>query len=133
MSKANPFDYVESIKSSKKQNIITTSGDPVQAERDYNPFLANRYFSFFPELLVFVNELNKYNQIDKKLQYEFLLYLVRPTNRWVTWEKKIQVENLDLIQRYYNYNTTKALTALSILSEGQVATIRAKLDQGGVR
>ena len=41
----NPFDYVNSVSSSKKDMMRDTENDEL-AEKDYNPFIVNRALSY---------------------------------------------------------------------------------------
>lgn len=132
MIPTNPFDFVNSIASKDKINLIRESSDPEAAEKVYSRFLINRHLSYFSDAIMFVNVLNKYNQIDKKLQYEFYLNLLRPSKRFASWKKPIQIEHLEPVKQYYNYNTAKALEALSLLTDEQIGAIKAQLDPGGI-
>jgi hypothetical protein len=129
--KTSPWAYTDSINNSKV-NLIETSDDPEQIERDYAAFLVNRSLSYFADAIHFVNVVNKYHQIDKKLQYEFLLYALRQKKRISAWGKAEDDEALNLVKRHFNYNTAKALTALSILTSEQLAAIAAAEELGGI-
>ena len=68
----NIFDYVTSINSSKKNLIVDD-----QTEKGYDPFMTNHSLSYFPDTVQAANVMNQYYELDKKLQYDFLLNIVR--------------------------------------------------------
>lgn len=123
-----PFDFVNSINSSAKKDILAESE---ASETDYVPFVSNKTFSYFPETILFANQMNQLHYLDKKLQYHYLLNTVRPGKRFTKWLKQGGVEDLDAVKEFYGYNTTKARTALSILSSQQIHYIKQKLQRGG--
>ncbi len=102
-------------------------------EKKYNPYVINRYFSGFSDIILFANEMNYHWQIDKKLQYDFYINIIRPKKRFSPWLKKQDDDIVDLIKQYYGYNTDKAKAALKILNGDQIEFIKAKLNRGGKR
>lgn len=123
----NPFDFVNSINSSKKEDLLNSSE---VSETDYVPFVVNKSFSYFPETLLYANELNKYPFLDNKLQYHYLLNSIRPGKRYTKWVKRDNVEDIDAVKEYFKYNTEKALQALSILTIDNMNYIKEKLQRG---
>lgn len=126
----NPFDYVNAINLTKKNLMRGTENDQL-AEKGYNPFLTNRALSYHNDTVFFANEMNQRHQLDKKMQFEFLLNIVRPRKRFSNWSKKESGGDLALVKEYYDYNDQKALQALSILTGEQIKHIRQKLEKGG--
>lgn len=122
----NPFDYVNSINYTKK-NIME---DDV-AEKEYNPFLTNRALSYFPDTLFFANEMNIYHHLDNKLQFEFLLNIVRKRKRFSKWNKPELDSDIDVVKEYYGYSNEKARQALTLLSPSQIEELRKKVSKGG--
>ena len=118
-----PFDYVNAINMSKK-DLMTGSEDDVQAERDYVPFVVNRSLSYFPETLLHVNLINQYPDLEKKLQFHFLLNSIRPGKRFSKWVKKEENADLELVMQHYSYSVDKAKQALPLLSNEQLSIIR---------
>jgi len=78
------------------------------------------------------NEMNQRHDLDKRLQFHFLINSIRKRKRfggkWVTTNRS---KNLDLIKEYYGYSNTKARVALDILTKEQINLIKEKLDKGG--
>jgi len=130
MAKTNPFDYINSINTSKKDLMTGTANDEL-AERHYNPFLTNRALSYHNDTVGFANLMNCNYHIDHKLQYHFLLNIVRSKKRFAKWSKKESNSDVTLIKEYYGYNDVKARQALAILSKHELNIIREKLEKGG--
>ncbi len=124
-----PFEFTKTINDTK-HNLMDE--DP-EVEKDYIPFLVNRSLGYFMDTIMYANEMNRFNSLDYKLQYDFLLNIIRPRKRYSKWLKKSKNDNIDLIKKFYGYSYTKAKDVVDILSEDQVEHIRSKLDTGGLR
>lgn len=127
---SSPFDYINSINSSKKNLMRGTDNDKL-AEKGYEPFLANRALSYHNDTIALANEMNTRHQLDKSPQYMFLLNTVRPKKRYGKWEKKEKDGELDLVKGFYGYNDVKARQALKILTADNLTAIREKMEKGG--
>jgi Bacteriophage clamp loader A subunit len=123
----SPFDYINSISQSKKDMMEDEAG-----EKAYNAWLINRGLSYFPDTILYANEVNLLHHMDNKLQYAYLINTIRPKKRFSKWVKKKEDGDLEAIMKCYGYNIDKAKSALSILSPDQVKTIKEKLDEGGL-
>ena len=128
----NPFDFVTSINSSKKNLMKGTENDQL-AEKTYNAFLTNKSLSYFADTIQLANMMNCHRGLDNKLQYSFLINIVRPSKRFSKWVKKDKDSDLELVMSYYGYNRQKAKAAIKLLSPDQMITIKNKLDKGGIR
>lgn len=124
---ANPFDYITSISHTKKDMM-----EDEQGEKDYSAWMVNRGLSYFPDTILYANEMNQMAHLPSKLQYAYLINTIRPRKRFSKWVKKKEDSDLDAIMRCYGYNIDKAKSALSILSPDQVKKIKEKLDEGGL-
>jgi len=102
-------------------------------EKNYPPYVINKCLSHHMDTLGFANEMNRYPNLDKKLQYSFYLNTVRPKKRFSPWGKKEKVKDLDLVKKYYGYSNEKAIQALRILTPDQLNYIKEKLNKGGKR
>lgn len=123
----SPFDYINAINFTK-QNLFE---DP-QAHKDYNAWIVNKGLSYFPDTLLYANEMNRHYGIPKDWQFSFLLNSITKKKRFSKWSKKDSIsESLRLVKEYYGYSNEKAKQALSILSEKQLAMIEQKLYKGG--
>ena len=124
-----PFEFTKTINDTK-HNLMD---EDLEVEKDYIPFLVNRSLGYFMDTIMYANEMNRFNSLDYKLQYDFLLNIIRPRKRYSKWLKKSKNDNIDLIKKFYGYSYTKAKDVVDILSEDQIEHIRSKLDTGGLR
>jgi hypothetical protein len=122
----NPFDFVNAINYTKK-DLMTGSENDELVEKEYVPFLVNKSLSYFPDTILYANEINRYNNVDKKLQFHYLLNSIRPQKRFAKWVKKVESEDISAVSQYYKYNVDKASQVLSILSAEQLETIKQEL------
>ena len=122
-------DWLNSINFTK-ENLIE---DDPEAIKSYPPYIVNRCLSGHLDTILFANEMNKYSNIDKDLQYSFLIYTLRKRKRFSPWLKKEQIENLDLVKKHYGYSNEKARIAVNLLTKTQIEHIRNKHDMGGKR
>ena len=121
-------DWLNSINFTK-ENLIE---DP-DAISSYPPYIINRCLSGHLDTVLFANEMNKYSNLDKDMQYSFFLYTLRKRKRFSPWLKKEQVDDLDLVKKHYGYSNEKAKVAVSLLTKTQIEYIRNKHDMGGKR
>lgn len=121
-----PFDYLNSINDTKN-NIMVDEAD----ERAYVPFVINRTLSYFPDTVAIANEVNIYHHLDKKLQYAFLLNIIRKRKRFSKWIKADAITDIDIVKQYYGYSDSKARQILPLLSKDQVDVLRQKVSRGG--
>ena len=120
-------DWLNSINFTK-DNLV--EGDP-NAIKDYPPYIINRCLSGHLDAIMFANEMNKYPNLDKDLQYSFYLNSLRKKRRFSPWQRKDKVDNLDLIKKYFKYSDEKARDALRILTNDQIELIKLKMNTGG--
>ena len=122
-------DWLNSINQNKK-NIMN---DDPSSEKDYAPYIINRCLSGHIDCVMYANEMNKYNFLPKRLQYDFFINIVRTKKRYSPWLNKEKIKDIDYVKRYYGYNNEKALQALSILSKEQLTFIKSKFETGGTK
>ena len=120
-------DWLNSINRTKK-NLIDE--DP-SLEKEYSPYIINRIYSGHLDSVLFANEMNRYNFLPKKMQYDFLLNTLRTKKRFSPWLRKDEIKDLDLVKRYYGYSNEKAKQALRILTKEQLNFIKSKFETGG--
>ena len=121
-------DYLNAINHEKK-NLMDT--DDEMWEKKYPPFIINKCLAPFPDTIFLVNEMNKHHQLDKKLQFDFLLNSLRTRKRFTPWLKASKQKNLEYVKEYYGYNNEKAKSALKLLNDEQIKTIKDSLNKGG--
>ena len=120
-------DWLNSINQTKK-NLIDE--DP-SLEKEYPPYIINRCFSGHLDAVMFSNEMNQYHFLDKKMQYDFFINILRVKKRYSPWLRKDIIKDLDLVKRYYGYSNEKAKQALRILTTEQLNFIKSKFEIGG--
>ncbi len=121
----NPFELIKSISNSKK--------DILENEKDYNAFMVNRGLSYFPDTVIYANEMNKYHHLDGDLQYQFLINIVRKRNRFSKWNKSTESDDIKIIKEYYDYSNEKARDVLPLLSKKHLNIIRNRIQHGGIQ
>ena len=122
-------DWLNSI-NFNKENIIKENPDIV---KQYPPYIVNRCLSGHIDAIMFANEMNKQNHLDKDMQYEFLLHSIRKKKRFSPWLRQEKIADLELVKKYYGYSNEKAQQALKILLPEQIDYMRKKLDTGGIK
>ncbi len=121
----NPFELIKSISNTKK--------DILENEKDYNAFMVNRGLSYFPDTVIYANEMNRFHHLDSRLQYHFLINTIRKRNRFSKWNKSIESENINAIKQYYGYSNEKARDVPPLLSNENLKTIRGRIQHGGIQ
>jgi len=124
----NPFEYLKAINESKKDIMVDDL-----AEKEYNPFIINRGLSYFKDTILYSNEMNRFHHLDHRLQFDFLINIIRKKKRWSKWIKANEVDNLELIKEYYGYSNEKAKSALSLMSHEQIEQLKLRIYKGGKR
>jgi len=101
--------------------------------KDYKPFIINRALSYHMDCILYVNELNINNSLDVDMQYQYLLNTIRPMKRkFQPWQKSEVDKDIECVKQYFGYSNEKAKEALRILTDEQIAEIKAKITKGGV-
>jgi len=121
-------DYLNSINYTKKS--VMESDDPGW-EKNYPPYIVNKCMSHHMDTVMYANEMNMYSHLDKKLQYDFFINIVRSRKRFSPWDKKQKMNDLEVVKQYYGYSNEKARQALNILTPDQLDVIKNKLNKGG--
>ena len=121
----NPFELIKSISNTKK--------DILENEKDYNAFMVNRGLSYFPDTVIYANEMNRFHHLDSRLQYQFLINIVRKRNRFSKWNKSTESDDIKIIKEYYGYSNEKARDVLPLLSNDNLNIIRNRIQHGGIQ
>ena len=122
-------DWLNSVTFNKED---LTHDDP-DSIKDYPPYIVNRCLSGHFDTVLYSNEMNIHNHLDKAMQYQFYLNSLRKRKRFSPWLKKDKVQNLNIVKQYYGYSNEKALQALRLLTNEQLDFIKQRLDTGGIR
>ena len=124
----NPFDYLKSINTTKKNIMVDDL-----TEKEYNAFIINRGLSFFPDTVLYANEMNLNHHLDSRLQYDFLINIIKKKKRFSKWLKPTEVENLELIKEYYGYSNAKAKSVLPLFNAEHIEEMKKRIYKGGKR
>ena len=100
-------------------------------EKAYNSFMVNRSLSYFLDTVAFANIMNRYHHIDNKLQYHFLINILRKRKRFSKWIKSDDIRDIEVVKQYYGYSNDKARQVLSLLSPEQITILKQKVSKGG--
>ena len=126
----SPFDFINDINYEKKN--LLKDDDKGILEKEYNSFIINRGLSYFPDTVLYANEMNMRHELDKKMQNDYLLYSIRPKKRFSKWIKSKKEERFDLIKQYFNYSNQKAKEVLDIITDEQFDDIKQSFKTGGI-
>ena len=93
-------------------------------EKAYPAFMVNRALSYFNDTVLYANEMNVNHHIDNKLQYHFLINIIRKKKRFSKWLKPQEVNNLEIIKEYYGYSNEKAKSVLQLFNNEQIEILK---------
>ena len=122
----NPFEYANAINYTKKNIMVDDL-----AEKAYLPYMINRQLSYFPDTVLAANEMNRNHHLDNRLQFDFLINMIRKKRRFSKWNKPQIVDDLDVIKEYYGYSNKQAKAVHNLLSSEQIGELRKKVYKGG--
>jgi hypothetical protein len=101
--------------------------------KDYTPFVVNRALSYHMDCVLYANEMNLHPELEKDLQYQYLLNTIRSMKRkFQPWQKSETDKKIDCVKTCFGYSNQKAKEALRILNDDQIAEIKRRTDKGGV-
>ena len=123
---ANPFEFLNDINYGKKYIM---ADDLV--EKDYNSFMVNRGLSYFNDTVLMANEMNINYHLDSRLQFDFLINIIRKRKRFSKWLKPQLENDVEVVKEYYGYSNEKARQVLPLLSSEQINGLKKKVSQGG--
>lgn len=127
----NPFDYLNAINDTK-ENVIEDSDNPELAEKLYPPYLVNRGLSFFIDTVYLANEMNRHHHLENKMQFDFLINIVRKKKRFSKWFKAQPDEEVEAVMNYYGYSQDKARQVVGLLTKDQITQIIERQRKGGL-
>ena len=122
----NPFDFLNDINYGKNNIMVDDL-----TEKAYNPFMVNRGLSYFNDTVLMANEMNLNAHLDNRLQFDFLINIVRKKKRFSKWMKPETVSDVEVVKEYYGYSNEKAKQALTLLTSEQINELKKKVFKGG--
>ena len=122
----NPFTFLNEINYVKNDIIV----DDI-TEKQYIPFMVNRSLSYFNDTVLIANEMNIHHHLDNRLQFDFLINIVRKRKRFSKWFKPETESDVEVVKSYYGYSNEKAYQALTLLTKSQIEELKKKVNKGG--
>lgn len=102
-------------------------------EKQYNAFMVNRGLSYFNDTVLMANEMNQHAHLDSRLQFDFLINIVRKKKRFSKWAKPQIESDIEVVKEYYGYSNEKARQALTLLSPDDINGLKKKVYKGGTK
>lgn len=101
-------------------------------EKSISPYMINKALGSHIDTILYANEMNRRNFLDKKLQYDYLFHSIRKYKRkYQKWMKYNESKDVQLIKEYYSYSTKQAEQVYPLLSKSDLEYISEKLEKGG--
>ncbi len=105
--------------------------------KQYNPFMINRYLSMNPETVLEANCMNKYSQNSKSVQYLFYSSIIEKKDRFLKYLKsESSKEDKDLIkyiQKLYQVNKIVAEDIVKTIPQEEKDLIIEMFEQKTIR
>lgn len=127
-----PFEFINEL-SFGKTDLVRSADLPDEKIKEYDAFLTNRFFSYFPDTVLLANEINVQPSMPKLMQHDFYLHAVRSRKRFSEWAKKEKDETRNFLCQIYKCNNRLADTYMRILTPEQLAELRKEYDEGGTQ
>jgi len=121
------WDYVNAITLTKDISLA----DSLTLDTVYEPFVVNRALSYFNECVMAANLMNESPHLPKRLQFLFLLGVLRPRKRFSKWFKHSISDEARVVSEYYGCSLRQAVPLTSLHSSEQLIHMRARLFKGG--
>lgn len=113
--KSTPFDWLKSV-SETKSNLIDLGYDI----RDYIPFVVNKGLSYFPDSILYANEMNMRAYLSPRMQYDYLFHAIRPRARYSKWFKAdAEQKTIAAIAEYMQLSPRKVSQIMHLISDEQ--------------
>lgn len=125
---SNVFDYVNSVNFNKK-NLMDGSNTE-QAEKEYVAFIVNKSLSYFPDSILYAQEMNT-SGVDNKLQYDYLLHALPSRKRFSKWFKKEKNEELVQLAKFLNISITKTEELYKVLKTEDIQRLITLMNSTG--
>lgn len=123
-----PFDFIKSI-SNTKEDLLRKNSENV---KNYNAFIINRGFGYFPDTVLIANEMNMYPNIPAECHYQYYMNSVRKGKRFSKWHKPEKDKDLELIQKIYNVRIEIAKQYRNLISDEDMKKLHDLSDTGDV-
>ena len=108
------------------------SGDE-QAEKDYVPYIVNRCLSYFIDTVIHANQMNRFPLLDKNIQFDYYLNVIRKRKRYSKWLKNELDDNFNTVKEYYGYSNSKTKEVIGMFTPDDIAEMKEHLSGGGIK
>ena len=125
------YELKEYLKAINQTKETLMDSEDVMWEKKYSPYISNRCLYPHLDTILLVNEMNIYNGLDSKLQFQFLLNSIRSKKRFAPWLKTSKIKNLELVKEYFGYSDQRAKEVLNVLTDENISYMKTKLNKGG--
>jgi hypothetical protein len=100
--------------------------DHPEFEKEYSPFMINRFLSMDPNFVHLAQFMNEHPDIPKKLQYLFLTIFSDRKDVFFKYHKpgKIDKEALAIVSKYFRCGKTESESILNMLSVEELKTVK---------
>ena len=93
--------------------------------------MVNRGLSYFNDTVLMANEMNLHAHLDNRLQFDFLINIVRKKKRFSKWTKAQSSSDVEVVKQYYGYSNQKARQIYDLITPDQMEELRKKVYKGG--
>lgn len=122
----NPFDIVGQLSTSTKNNWEEIG------DKDYNPFMINKAFSYHTDTLMLANYMNTHHRSPKQWQYDFYrLQIKDKRKRFSKWQKPEKDKLTEELMDAYKINRIRAVQYLALMSPADIKVFKEKTEKGG--
>lgn len=116
----NIFDILNSISFTKED-----LSDRDEFNKEFNPFMINRFLSMSPDTIFYAELMNRNYQINNKNMYKILMNLIPKKKRYFKYEKgESSDEMITVVMKYFNVNQNVANQYVQILNENEKKQIK---------
>jgi hypothetical protein len=113
-----------------KRDVIEENPD---LEREYIPFVINKYFSYHQDCVSDANDMNLYPFLSKKMQFDYFINNIRKRKRKLLWENEKVNGDVSLIKEYFKTSLSKAKYIYKLMGIEDMGVIRKRLFKGGLK
>ena len=113
-----------------KKDVIAENPD---LEREYVPYVINKYFSYHQDCIADANEMNQNPFLDKKMQFDYFINNSRKRKRRLLWETERVSDDVSSIKEYFKTSLSKAKYIYKLMSSDDMGVIRKRLFKGGLK
>jgi len=97
------FEFLDDINLNKKMLVKDE-----EYLKNFNPVVIMRILSFSPECIFSVNEINTNPGLGKYEQYKYLSDTIRKKKRYISTNKKSDIEEISIIRSLYGLGISEA-------------------------